>query len=375
MKYRFVCNHGGKPRKASSASSSSSSSSISPSKKRKRDPSKMIPKVDCPAKIDLYKYSDDSYEAVYYWYHHNHDPTNSESIIASRLPEEARKWIIERVDKNMDWEAIQNALCLTPALDKDSVRLWLNYLDDEGYDVLSNIDEHNNRFTIAWISKWQKPILQRQDIVCVGSTHKTCKSFIRSSDSCYLFTIVCKNFDTNKGCPVGFMITNSETTVSVASWFEWLKSVINFVPKSIMIDCSPGDVVQVLLCHWHIKRAWEKHIKKMIKVENSTHETKEQQRQARNSLNLLMNCDSIDLFEVLWDSFKSMWHDVNGYVEFYDYMYQYWYPKREKWCKAWRPKYCRKVFVIFVVKDIITSMSGAVNLTTGCFRNTDVRGL
>lgn len=70
------------------------------------------------------------------------------------------------------------------------------------------------------------------------------------------------------------MITNSETTVSVASWFEWLKSVINFVPKSIMIDCSPveinainqvyGDVVQVLLCHWHIKRAWEKHIKKMV---------------------------------------------------------------------------------------------------------------
>ncbi|KAI7846860.1 hypothetical protein BDC45DRAFT_580157 [Circinella umbellata] len=113
MKYRFICNHGGKPRKASSASSSSSSSSISPSKKRKRDPSKMIPKVDCPAKIDLYKYSDDSYEAVYYWYHHNHDPTNSESIIASRLPEEARKWIIERVDKNMDWEAIQNALRLT----------------------------------------------------------------------------------------------------------------------------------------------------------------------------------------------------------------------------------------------------------------------
>lgn len=38
------------------------------------------------------------------------------------------------------------------------------------------------------------------------------------------------------------MITNSETTVSVASWFEWLKSVINFVPKSIMIDCSPVEI-------------------------------------------------------------------------------------------------------------------------------------
>ena len=52
------------------------------------------------------------------------------------------------------------------ALDKDSVRLWLKYLDDEGYDVLSNIDEDNNRFTIAWISKWQKPV-SKNDLLLI----------------------------------------------------------------------------------------------------------------------------------------------------------------------------------------------------------------
>jgi hypothetical protein len=42
-----------------------------------------------------------------------------------------------------------------------------------------------------------------------------------------------------------------------------------------MIDCSATEVaaiknvfkneVQVLLCHWHIKRAWETHIKPNVK--------------------------------------------------------------------------------------------------------------
>ena len=58
-----------------------------------------------------------------------------------------------------------------------------------------------------------------------------------------------------------------------------------------MIGCSPvemnviyqiyGDVMQALLCCWHAKRAREKGIKKLIKVENSTDETAENQRQTR----------------------------------------------------------------------------------------------
>ena len=70
------------------------------------------------------------------------------------------------------------------------------------------------------------------------------------------------------------MITNLETMVSVATWFEWLNNVVNFVPKSIIINCSTveinaiyevyGNAVQVLLCHWGIKRAWEKNITKYV---------------------------------------------------------------------------------------------------------------
>lgn len=43
-----------------------------------------------------------------------------------------------------------------------------------------------------------------------------------------------------------------------------------------MVDCSPteirairevfGDDVRIHLCHWHIKRAWEAHIKKDVSI-------------------------------------------------------------------------------------------------------------
>ena len=38
------------------------------------------------------------------------------------------------------------------------------------------------------------------------------------------------------------MITNLETTVSIATWFKWLKTVVNFVPKSIIVDCIPVEM-------------------------------------------------------------------------------------------------------------------------------------
>ena len=84
-----------------------------PAKMCRRTNSNTITRVNCPENIELYKYTDGSYEAVYYWCHFKHNPTDSEEIIASRLPEKACKWITERVDENMDWEAMQNVLRLT----------------------------------------------------------------------------------------------------------------------------------------------------------------------------------------------------------------------------------------------------------------------
>lgn len=47
----------------------------------------------------------------------------------------------------------------------------------------------------------------------------------------------------------------------------------------MMIDCSPteqmairqvfGNSVQILLCHWHIRKAWDDHIRKVMTALNS----------------------------------------------------------------------------------------------------------
>jgi len=76
---------------------------------------------------------------------------------------------------------------------------------------------------------------------------------------------------TNKGVPVCFFITNREVSTVIAEWLNWVKENVAVRPRRIMIDCSAAEIeairqafqgeVSVLLCHWHIKRAWEKHIK------------------------------------------------------------------------------------------------------------------
>lgn len=89
--------------------------------------------------------------------------------------------------------------------------------------------------------------------------------------NCYLYTIVVRNKITNKGVPVCFLITNREVTPILAKWLNWIKKNTNVNPQRIVIDCSTTEIealrqafsgqVDILLCHWHIKRAWEKHLK------------------------------------------------------------------------------------------------------------------
>ncbi|KAI7847564.1 hypothetical protein BDC45DRAFT_418743, partial [Circinella umbellata] len=170
----------------------------------------------------------------------------------SRLPTEVKNWINEHVEKNMDWKAFKDLLRLSPKelqeaenddskvplsllvnasdvqnailaklskssrkayIDKESVLLWLDELRKKEYHVLQHI--YSSSFVIAWVSPWQKLVSNNKYYdICIDSTHKTCKSFLNDED-CYLFTIVAKNSSTNKGCPLGFMITNSETSETV----------------------------------------------------------------------------------------------------------------------------------------------------------------
>jgi hypothetical protein len=91
---------------------------------------------------------------------------------------------------------------------------------------------------------------------------------------CYLYTIVVRSPFTNKGVPVAFMLTSNEIIPLLVKWLQNIKDNNNLNVARIMIDCSTAEIgairqvfggVDILLCHWHIKRAWDVNVKKHVR--------------------------------------------------------------------------------------------------------------
>lgn len=97
---------------------------------------------------------------------------------------------------------------------------------------------------------------------------------MHENKDCYLMSVVVYNNVTNKGVPVTFFVNSIESSPTISKWLEWLKSTLNLNVKRMMIDCSPteqmairqvfGNSVKILLCHWHIRKAWDDHIRKIM---------------------------------------------------------------------------------------------------------------
>ncbi|KAG2215070.1 hypothetical protein INT45_014325 [Circinella minor] len=255
--------------------------------------------------------------------HDGHNPFSEQDIKESRLPFDVKNWIEKHVEEKKDWRGMKDLLQLSnekmdefkneinidpnvlkiPAalrvhrhdivvnqiqqrlnnisrkhrFDKQSTQAWINILKERGYDTLFEIintsepDEKANR--------------SKKELLMVASDI------------------------TNKGCPVAFFITNSESSFTISCWLSWLKFECGFYPKRIMIDCSVtemdailsmfGTKVQVLVCHWHIRRAWEKKVKE-IKSSISTADSKALRKKACVYLSSLMYAKNPEEFDTIY---------------------------------------------------------------------------
>jgi hypothetical protein len=112
---------------------------------------------------------------------------------------------------------------------------------------------------------------------CLDATHDTCRSFTEDGKKAYLFSIVLKNPITNQGAPVAYMITNHQYIWVIAEWLKWLVDIgCGSKVVTIMIDCDAAEIsaikeafgnrVKILLCHWHLKRSWERKIKSTVSI-------------------------------------------------------------------------------------------------------------
>ncbi|SAL95413.1 hypothetical protein [Absidia glauca] len=353
--------------------------------KRRRMVKKESKRVGCPAKFTVNVLNNGECKVTYQWIHLNHDPTEWEEIATEGLDDETRAWLQEQVDKQMNWRSISallrmnhdemdaveeeieqrgrfprvmsinyravqnlvqsriNGLSRRNALDKRSVELWLEELSGKGgCSTLWKVHPNGGPFLVSWISPRQKKILEKAEEWCIDSTHKTCKSFIDGSD-CYLFSIVVVNPVTRRGVPVCFFVTNMEAIPVLKEWLLWVAANNNLSVKRVMIDCSAaetaaikevfGSTVDILLCHWHIKRAWETHLKRDVKVANASDATKQLRNRVRASINNLMYCTSSEEFDNKWQEFKDQYVQCSVFVA---YMTSQWIPKKTLWVKAWR---------------------------------------
>ncbi|CEI93863.1 hypothetical protein RMCBS344292_08089 [Rhizopus microsporus] len=108
-----------------------------------------------------------------------------------------------------------------------------------------------------------------------------------------------------------------------------------------MIDCSSAETaairdafegsVQILLCHWHIWRAWDSKLKAVVKEPKNTHDSQTKRKDIRACLGLMTGARSEEEFLSIFTSFETRFKDEE---QFLAYFRTRWLVKKELFCKA-----------------------------------------
>ncbi|KAG1046890.1 hypothetical protein G6F43_010640 [Rhizopus delemar] len=204
--------------------------------------------------------------------------------------------------------------------DKESIKLWVDTLKQEGFFSLLRFHE-NGHFLLSWVSPWQKKFLEEAEEWCIDSTHKTCKSLNNPAENSYLFTIVVRSPITNKGVPVCFFITDREVLSTLEQWLTWLKSTFTLKLKKIMIDCSPTEIGAIRSVFGDAN-----------KVDKATKRSENVRSAVRASLNSMMYAKSCEEFDLSVSLFNVKYKE---YTSFVDYFNKLWVPKKQNWSEAW----------------------------------------
>ncbi|KAI8878131.1 hypothetical protein K501DRAFT_297834 [Backusella circina FSU 941] len=124
---------------------------------------------------------------------------------------------------------------------------------------------------------------------------------------------------TNRCVPVCQFITDYEM---IPTLYACLNCPTEIVPNREVF----GDTVNILLYHWHIKRAWDTHLKKLVKVAVM-------QKAVRTSLNSMIYSNSPESFDLAFACFEEQFKE---YKSFTDYFKSTCYRKKTLFIKAWR---------------------------------------
>ena len=126
-------------------------------------------------------------------------------------------------------------------------------------------------------------------------------------------------------------------------------------PK-IMIDCSATEMAaiessfeipQIRLCHWHIIRPLQKHVRMKIRISSSAEEQSiiQIRRSAIKDFIELMHTETVDKFGQVWWEYRNKYHQHDEWLK---YLIDNWLKYPEKW---WRGNRVVSSFLIKLPRE------------------------
>ncbi|KAK6201159.1 uncharacterized protein RJT21DRAFT_120149, partial [Scheffersomyces amazonensis] len=123
----------------------------------------------------------------------------------------------------------------------ESLNNWVSKIESEGgwvsYDELGH-----GVSSFSMMTAWQiSTLIQNAHVLQVDSTHNTYSGRTKG-ENVYLVSIVCKNKITGRGLPVCFMLTNSETYISLRTMIKLMKAlfpeIVDTIGKKVVYKVS-----------------------------------------------------------------------------------------------------------------------------------------
>ena len=227
----------------------------------------------------------------------------------------------------------------------ECVRMWVNSKKEMDHNPILHFKQQSEEdktkyfedddFFLAIMTKAQKSILERfgNDIICVDSTHGT-----NSSDFFLITLLVVDEF--RCGFPVAFCISNKQDEHSLKKFFLAIKEKVGAIKcKTLMTDdaaafhlawnavMSPSE--NVLLCSWHIDRAWRNQLKR-IKGDNA------KKALVYKSLRALMEHNNMQNFTIAQNNVLAAMFSDEQTKDFAQYFKIHYASRPEKWAFCFR---------------------------------------
>ncbi|XP_072377992.1 uncharacterized protein [Diabrotica undecimpunctata] len=182
--------------------------------------------------------------------------------------------------------------------------------------------------------------VQRKTLLDFGNTLVTIDGTHGLNSYDFELTTLLVLDENKRGFPVAFMFSNKKNTAIYVTFFMEIKKITGKITSKVfMSDITDtyfnawcfvmGSVEKRLLCSWHVDRAWQSNLLKII--------NKEKRSWVYKTLKYFQNLLNIDIFNLKFNEFVQTLLQDNDTKVFGKYIQTYYLPITKQWA------YCHRI--------------------------------